>query len=226
MSPRDRIEEFPGENLCLRGGKLFCNGCKEILSAKNSILKNYLASKKHARSKEKLKVTKKQDQTIQEALRKEKHNKDSMLKVEERAYRLQVVEEFLKAGIPLHKMYKLRTLLERQGRRLSHSSNMMDYVTIIYKQDIGRIKAEIRHGVSTRDVSVIFDGSTRQGEAIVILVCFVDNDWNIVQRLIRIDICAKSVNGDQLAQVLNECLSLEYGVRGDSLTAAIRDGAA
>ena len=41
MSPRDLIEEFPGENLCLRGGKLFCNGCEEILSSKKSILKNH-----------------------------------------------------------------------------------------------------------------------------------------------------------------------------------------
>ena len=145
--------------------------------------------------------------------------------VEERAYRLQVVEEFLKAGIPIRKMDKLRTLLERQGYRLSHSSNMMDYVTIINKQEIERIKAEIRQGVSTRDVSVIYDSSTRQGEAIVILVRFVDNDWNIVQRLIRIDICAKSVNGDQLSQVLHECLSIEYGVRGDFLVAAMRNGA-
>ena len=52
-SPCDRIEEFPGENLCLRGGKLFCNGCKEILSSKKSILKNHLASKKHVAGKEK-----------------------------------------------------------------------------------------------------------------------------------------------------------------------------
>ena len=120
-------------------------------------------------------MTKKRDQTI-EALCKEKHNKDSTLPVEERAYCLQVVEEFLKAGIPIRKMDKLRTLLERQGYRLSHSSNMMDYVTIIYKQEIERIKAEIHQGVSTRDVSVIYDGSTRQGEAIVILVHFVDDD--------------------------------------------------
>ena len=61
MSPRDRIEEFPGEKLCPRGGKLFCNGCKEILSSKKSILKNRLTSKKHAAGKEKLKVTKKRD---------------------------------------------------------------------------------------------------------------------------------------------------------------------
>ena len=61
MSPRDRIEEFPGENLCLRGGKLFCNGCKEILSPKKSIFKNHLAFKRHAAGKEKLKVTKKRN---------------------------------------------------------------------------------------------------------------------------------------------------------------------
>ena len=61
MRPPDRIEEFPGENLCLRGRKLFCNGCKEILSSKKSILKNHLASKKHAAGKEELKVTKKRD---------------------------------------------------------------------------------------------------------------------------------------------------------------------
>ena len=51
MSPRDRIEEFPGGNLC--------HGCKEILSSRKSILKNHLASKKHAAGKEGLKVTKK-----------------------------------------------------------------------------------------------------------------------------------------------------------------------
>ena len=53
MSLRDRIKEFPEENLCLRGGKLFFNGCKEILSSKKSILKNHFASKKHAAGKEK-----------------------------------------------------------------------------------------------------------------------------------------------------------------------------
>ena len=39
--------------------KLFCNGCKEILSSKKSIFKNHLAFKKHVAGKEKLKVTKK-----------------------------------------------------------------------------------------------------------------------------------------------------------------------
>ena len=49
---------------------------------------------------------------------------------------------------------------------------------------------------------VIFDGSTRQGEAIAIIVRFVNEQWEIIQRLVRIDIIAKSVAGTQLSQVL------------------------
>ena len=65
----------------------------------------------------------------------------------------------------------------------------------------------------------------RDREAIVIVVRFVNDDWCIVRRLIRIDVCAKSVKGDELAQILKECLSVDYGVRADSLIAAMRDGA-
>ena len=65
----------------------------------------------------------------------------------------------------------------------------------------------------------------RDREAIVIVVRFVNDDWCIVRRLIRIDVCAKSVKGDELAQILKECLSVDYGVRADSLIAVMRDGA-
>ena len=43
--------------------------------------------------------------------------------------------------------------------------------------------------------------------------------------LVRIDFCSKSVNANELAQVLNQCLSVDYGVRANSLLAAMRDGA-
>ena len=76
-----------------------------------------------------------------------------------------------------------------------------------------------------RDLSVIFDGSTRQGEAIAIIVRFVDNGWNIIQRLLRIDVHSESVNANKLAEVLNQGLSVDYGVRANSLLAAMRDGA-
>ena len=107
ISLNDRIKQFPGESLCLRNGKLFCGACKELLSSKKSILGNHVASRSHDSSRVKMKKTKKRDQTITEALRQDNtQSKDCMLPVEERAYRLQVVEEFLKAGIPLRKIDK------------------------------------------------------------------------------------------------------------------------
>ena len=52
----------------------------------------------------------------------------------------------------------------------------------------------------------------------------MDNNWNIIQRLVRIDVCSKSVNANELAEILNQCLSVDGGVRANSLFAAMRDG--
>ena len=91
-----------------------------------------------------MKKNKKRDQTNTEALRRDNtQSKDCTLPVEERAYRLQVVEEFLKAGIPLRKIDELRPPLEKQGYRLKHHSNIKEYIPMIYKQEIQRVKAEI-----------------------------------------------------------------------------------
>ena len=76
----------------------------------------------------------------------------------------------------------------------------------------------------TKDVSVIFDASSRQIEAIAVIVRFIYDGWNITQRVIRIDICSKSVNSEALARVLNETLCVEFGIRGKSSFAAMRDG--
>ena len=121
-----------------------------------------------------------------------------------------------------------RYLLEKNGYRLTGSSNLGQYISLIFKRETERVKRELSLPGSadgTRDVSVIFDGSTRQGEAIAIIFRFINDNWMISQRLVRIDICSKSVNSEQLARVLNECLSVEYGIRANSLLAAMRDGA-
>ena len=226
----ERVRQFPDENLIVREGKLFCNACREILSTKKSVLKIHVSSKKHQDGKQKMKRSKLREQTIAEAFKREESSKskDSTLPVEECAYRLEVVTEFLKAGIPIAKTDMLRSLLEKNGYRLTGSSNLGQYVSMALKQEIEQIKQELEMpgqvGMA-RDISVIFDGSTRQGEAIAIIVRFMDNDWNITQRLVRIEVCSKSVNANQLAQVLNQCLSVEYGVRGNSSLAAMRDGA-
>ena len=198
-----------------------------IISSQKSVLKIHILSKKHQNGKEKLKKSKLKDQTIIEAFRREGSSKDSTLPVEECAYRLEVVSEFLKADIPIGKIDMLRSLLEKNSYRLTGNCYIGQYVSMTLKQEIERIKQESEMPGQvgmTRDLSIIFDGNTRQGEAIAIIVRFVDNNWNI-QRLVRIDVCSKSVNANELAQVLNQCLSVDYGVRANSLLAAMRDGA-
>lgn len=138
------------------------------------------------------------------------------------------MEEFLKAGIPIAKIDKLRPLLEKNGHGPTSSTNLQQNVTLVFEQEIERIKKELSlpgPAEMTREVSVIFDGSTRQGEASAIIVRLIDDRWMITQRLIRINICSKSLNADEPVRVLNETLCVEFGIRTNFLLAAMKEGA-
>lgn len=73
-------------------------------------------------------------------------------------------------------------------------------------------------------LSAIFYGTTRNGEALAVVVRFVRN-WKIEQRLVRLVLLAKSVNGDELAREILTILSTELGVASGKLLACMRDGA-
>ena len=79
------------------------------------------------------------------------------------------------------KVDKLRNILEKGGHWLTHSSHSRRLMPLILKQGIERLKGEIAFcssdGVQfTRDLSVIFDGSTRLDEAILIIVRFIEGN--------------------------------------------------
>lgn len=74
--------------------------------------------------------------------------------------------------------------------------------------------------------SVIFNGSKRLGEALAIVVRFVDDEWNVQQRLLRLQVLAKSLKANELAQCLIQSLAVEYSIRPGVLLAAMKDGAA
>ena len=75
------------------------------------------------------------------------------------------------------------------------------------------------------ELSLIFDGTTRCGEAIVVLVRFVDDQWTVQQRLVRLDVVAKSVNAEELARVLQACL-IDFTIHGHRVLGCTRDGVA
>ena len=71
---------------------------------------------------------------------------------------------------------------------------------------------------------MIFDGTTRLCEAMAI-VRFIDSNWLIQQRLIRFQLIAQSMSGEQVARELITALSIQYRISSSSLLAAMRDRA-
>ena len=80
---------------------------------------------------------------------------------------------------------------------------MADIVPFVFAQDQELIKKEI----SGKFLSVIIDGMTRLGEAMAIVVRYVDEEWNIQQRLICLKLLQKSMTGEEIAQVVMDTLS-------------------
>lgn len=91
-------------------------------------------------------------------------------------------------------MDDFRELLEEGGYRLTSVPNMRQLIPFVRKEEEEMIKGEI----SGHNVSVIFDGTTRLGEALAIVVRFITADWEIKQRLVRLQLIAKSLKGDEI----------------------------
>ena len=133
-----------------------------------------------------------------------------------------LVERFLSAGIPLSKIDHLRSFLEKYGHRLTAHGHLSQMIPSVIEKEKTTLRTELSQ---VEACSVIFDGSTRLGKALAIVVRFVDSQWNVQQRLIRLQVLGKSLKSNELAQCLIQSLAVEYSIRPGLLLAAMKDGA-
>ena len=98
---------------------------------------------------------------------------------------------------------------------------MSDLIPFVLRQEQAKIKEEIEG----KHVAVIFDGTTYLGEALAIVLRFVSEDFEIKQHLIRLQLLAKSLPGEEIARELITVLSVGYGIKPNLLLSAMRDGA-
>lgn len=96
------------------------------------------------------------------------HPVGEMLPEDQRMFRVKVTSTILKAGVPLN---VFQDLLEENGYRLAGRRLMSDLIPFILSEEKQQIKEEI----NCKDESVIFDGTSRLGEAVVIVLHFIDN---------------------------------------------------
>ena len=224
VTPSERVKKYPNESLVVSAGRLFCSACREEVSLKSSVISNHIRSAKHMAGKARLEKKEAWEADIASALR--AHNETFHLRGEtvpeqQQVFRVKVVTCFLRAAIPLNKLDTFRDLLEETAFRLTDRRHMTDYVPLILQEEQARIHREIQN----RHVSVIFDGNSRLEEAMVILLRFISDDFTIEQHLVRLQMLAKSMKGEEIASELISILSASYGIGPTFLLAAMRDRA-
>ena len=123
----------------------------------------------------------------------------------------------------LNKLDVFRDILEDGGGyRLAGRCPMSDLIPFILSEE----KCKLREEVNGKDVAVIFDGTSRLGKALLVLLRFMDVDsWSLQQRLVRVQLLAKSMCGDEIAHELIIILSTELGIPGSKVLASMRDRA-
>ncbi len=223
VRPARRVIEFPNEQLTVSLGKLFCLACRETLAVKKSSVLSHVKSSKHQASKEKLKSKKAREESIVLSLKKYdssgRHESDTLPDAH-RVYRIKVLTTFMRAGVPISKLEYFRDILEENAMRLTDRSHMLQLVPFVLEQEKSLLKEEIKG----KHLSIIFDGTSRLGEVLAIVVRYV-HEWNVHQRLIRLEFLAKSMNGEEIARQLISTLSVTYGIESTFILAAMRDGA-
>ena len=55
-------------------------------------------------------------------------------------------------------------------------------------------KSHLKNEIEGKHVSLLFDGTTRVCEALVVVLRFLDNDWHVQQRVCRLMLLEKSMN--------------------------------
>lgn len=224
VRPDQRVKDYPAETFIVSCGNLFCHACRERLCLKKSSIKNHVGSKKHLEGKIKLQSKEAREQDIATALRKynsEVHPRGETLPESQQIYRIKVVRAFLRAGVPFNKLDNFKELLEETGYRLTDKRFMLDLIPFVLKEEETTSKAMIKD----KKLGIIFDGTTRLGEALTIVVRFISEDWKIQQHVIRVQMLAKSLTGEELARELIHVLSVNYSIRPEQLIASMRDRA-
>lgn len=227
VSAASRIQEFPHEHLkdsAIYKGSIFCEACREEISVKRSTILNHIKAQKHQAGKERLSQKKQREQDLAEMLQAyddKNHPVGETLNMNTRVFRVKVLTAFLKGGIAINKIDCFKSILEESAYKLTDRSNMAQLIPVVRQEEIRNTREEL----TGREISIVFDGTTRLGEALVLIIRFLDSEWKIQQRLVRFLLLAKSLSGEEVAREIISVLAREYGVATELPVATMRDRA-
>ena len=98
---------------------------------------------------------------------------------------------------------------------------MCQLVPFILSEEMNKLKQEI----SGKNVSIIFDGTTRVTEAFVLILRFVSDNWELQQKVTSFRLLSKSLTGEEVARLIIESISTDFGINSQLVVATMHDRA-
>ena len=228
VSLQKRVDGLPDNSLIVvntpNGKKLFCRCCPKELENILGTIKTHIGSKAHkdklVRWIEKNKSDTEVKEFLEQYFAEHPEEKTASVSTEVQHYRWRVVEACLYAGIPMEKIDHLRELLERGGTELTASNNLKAMVPKIERFELERLRKELEG----QRVCVIFDGTTRLGECIAVLLRWCPVGFTkIEQRLVALRTTKTHMNGDELGALINTIIGTTCRVQTVDVVCGSRD---
>ena len=226
VTVEQRLKEFPGETFCKSAGILFCRGCTKTLSLIKQTLVVHTASEMHKQNKIAYLDTRNEDDDVKaiitEYFNTHPTEAQATLSPETLLFRWRVVEKMMEEGIGLNKVDALRSLLERGGEKLTTRSHLAQFVPQITAREMEIVQGEIKGEKGC----IIFDGTTRLGEAVAALWRQCSPEFVIQTRLVAFRTTETHMSGDALFRLLSTILLRDLGKQPDEVIADARDSCA
>ena len=70
---------------------------------------------------------------------------------------------------------------------------------------------------------LVFDGTSRLGKVFAIVIWFINSEWKVQQKLIRLQVLSKSLSGNEISCELIKILPYKYDIRSEQLVAIVHD---
>lgn len=130
----------------------------------------------------------------------------------DRIFRMDLVKNWMKCGFPFNTIERFKDFLHKYTRHFPDQSQIKQIIPVIQAAEMEYIK----HAAGSKLFSISFDGTTRVCEAFAIVVRFLDEQFNPIQKLLTVSFIDDQLNGLTTATKVVRIIFSRFGIE-DSL---------